>query len=307
VPLVLIFLALLRPAASVVPSRGEEIPEGLQAATRALYRGEYDRAGSLAQGYLQAHPQAMNAQILLARARISHGQYEPALEGLERVLRRDPANPDALYYLERLSGLLSQMEFQRLFRLAPDSARARQVMGEAYETQNKLELAETEYQAALKADPQLVEVLDALGDLKRHQFKFDDAIRYYSRALEAQPRDYTSAYGLGAAYLFKQNPPEAVRFLRLAVAIDPQSPAARLALGDALLRVGHGDAAVTELKASISLAPDLRQAYTLLARAYRILGRTEEASAALRKSQELNREEIEAREKTLGSQEKTPR
>ena len=72
-------------------------------------------------------------------------------------------------------------------------------MGEAYEIQNKLDMAEAEYQAALKAAPQVVELVDALGDLERHRFKFDEAIKYYSRALEVKPLDCTCAHGPGAA------------------------------------------------------------------------------------------------------------
>jgi len=301
-----IFLAILLAAVYAMPLRGEQMPEALQDATRALYRGEYNRAAALLHGYLQSYPAAKDAQILLARVCIAQGQLEPALEKLERVLKGNPTNPDALYYLERVSGLLSQMEFQRLLQLAPDSAPAHQVMGEADETQNRADLAETEYLAGLKLDPQFIETLDALGDLKRHQFKFDEAIRYYTRALDVQPHDYAAAYGLGAALLFKHDDAGAAKSLKLAVVIDPQSAAAHMALGDALLREGHLQAAITELKIAVSLLPDMRQAYTLLARAYRTLGNTEEADAALRKSQELNRQETEPREDPMSSEQQTP-
>ena len=183
-PLALSLLAVFLPPLCVASLRGEENSGTLQSATRALYRGEYDQAATLVENYLQAHPQAVAGKILLARVQIAQGRYDLARQGLEQVLKSDPRNPDALYYLARLSGILSQMEFQRLFQLAPDSARAHQVMGEAYETRNKLEMAEAEYRAALKADPELVEVLVALGELQRHQFKFEEAIKHYSRALE---------------------------------------------------------------------------------------------------------------------------
>jgi len=306
-PRIVLVLAILVPCAGIVSAHGKDIPETLQEAEHALYRADYDHAAALAQGYLRDHPQALAAQILLARVEIAQGHYEPALEALEMVLKHDPADPDVLYYLEWLSRLMSQMEFRHLFQVAPDSARAHQIKGEAYESQSMLDLAEGEYVAALKTDPQRLDVLDALGDLKRRQFRFDEAIDYYSRAREEEPDDYTSTYGLGAAYLLKRDLPRAVRLLKLAAAIEPETPAARLALGDALLQAGHADAAVGELDAAVSLAPDMRQAYVLLARAYRILGRTEDANAALRRSQELNTEEIELREKPLGSEERPQR
>jgi len=281
------------------PVWGEEAP-ALAAGTRALYRGDYDRAASLAENYLKAHPQASAGQILLARAHIAKGQYDLALKELQRVLRTDARNLDALYYLGRLSGILSQMEFQRLFAQAPDSARVHQLLAESYEAQNNIAKAEEEYQAALKANPQSVEILDALGDLKRHQFEFDEAITYYARAAEIQPRDYSSAYGLGATYLYRQEVARAIDYFRGALAIDPDSAAARLALGDALLRAGQPEPAVKELKAALTLEPEMRQAYTLLARAYQKLGNSEEANAALKRSEELIQKEIESRERLLG-------
>jgi hypothetical protein len=43
----------------------------------------------------------------------------------------------------------------------------------------------------------------------------------------------------------------------------------------------------------------MRQAFTLLARAYQRLGKTDAASEALKKSEELNREELRQREGLL--------
>ncbi len=280
--------------------RGEKAPE-IAEGTQALYRGDYQEARTLASEYLKTHPEASPARILLARAEIAQGQYEPAYEALRKALELDPTNIDALYYLERLCTILSQIELRRLLEMAPDSFRAHQLMGESYMEQHNKDEAEREYQAALKANPNSVEILDALGELKRSEFKFDEALDYYVRAAKLTPRDYTSAYGAGACHLFKQNPQRAIESFRRALAIDPNSAAARLALGDALLREGQASAAVTELKAAITLVPGMRQAYTLLARAYQKLGQTREAQQALQKEQELAQQEIKAREETLGS------
>ncbi|PYV20307.1 MAG: hypothetical protein DMG24_23140, partial [Acidobacteria bacterium] len=99
----------------------------------------------------------------------------------------DPANIDALYYLERLCTILSQIEFRRLLETAPDSFRAHQLMAESYSARHDDDEAEKEYQAALKANPTSVEILDALGELKRSKFKFDEALDYYTRALKLAP------------------------------------------------------------------------------------------------------------------------
>jgi len=274
-----------------------EIAEG----TRALYRGDYQEARRLASKYLEANPQASTAHILMGRAEIAQGQYEPAYESLRKALELEPANVDALYYLERLCTLLSQIEFRQLLEMAPDSFRAHQLMAESYVQQNNNGEAEKEYQAALKVNPRSVEVLDALGELKRSEFKLDEALDYYALAAKLVPGHYTSAYGIGACHLYQHNPRAAIESFRRALQADPGSAAAHLALGDALLQDGQASAAVTELKTATTLVPGMRQAYTLLARAYQKLGETREAQQALRKEQELAQEDIEAQSEISGS------
>lgn len=283
------------------PGEGSEQAPELQEGVRALYRGEYDRAARIAASFVQLHPEASGGFILLARAEIAQGKYTSAYKELREALRKDPTNLDALYYLGRISLMLSQIQYQQLYALAPDSARVHQLLGESYRSQENTTKAEEEYEAALKIDPRSREVLDALGDLERFQFHFDKAISYYSRAFEIDPRDYASAYGLGASYLYRQQPSRAIEYFRRALGVDPTSAAARLALGDALLRARRPAAAVKELKAATSLAPDMRQAYTLLARAYQKLGQSREAQEAFRKAGELTQREIEFRQSTLTS------
>lgn len=281
--------------ALALPLGAQEAPEVTEG-TRALYRNDYGHARALAAKYLEAHPEDSSARILLARAEIARGQYEPAYEALQKALDSDPSNVDALYYLERLSTVLSQIQFQQLLAIAPGSWRAHQLLADSYLAQEHNGEAEREYQAALAINPQSVEILDALGELKRSEFKFDEALNYYGRAAKLAPRDYTSAYGIGACELYKQDPQRAIGGLRRAVAIDPRSAAAHLALGDALLRAGQTAAAVVELKAAIALIPRMRQAYTLLARAYQKLGQSQEAERALLRERELAQEDIGARQ-----------
>jgi protein O-GlcNAc transferase len=277
------------------PLRGQEASD-VADGTRALYRGNYAEAHTLASKYLNAHPEAVAARILLARAEIAEGKYESAYEALRKALDSEPTNIDALYYLERVCTILSQIEFQRLIETAPDSFRSHQLTAESYLAQHNEGEAEKEYRSALKANPDSVEILDALGELKRSEFRFDEALDYYGRAAKLAPGDYTSAYGSGACQLFKQNPQRALESFRRAVAIDPSSAAAHLALGDALLRTNQAAAASAELKAAIALLPGMRQAYALLARAYQKLDQTREAEQALEEEQKLAREEAKERE-----------
>ncbi len=139
--------------------------------TRSPYSGQPAIARSIALKYLEAHPQDSSALILLARAEIAQGQYQPAYKALRKAWELDPSNLDVLYYLERLCAILSQGEFQRLLETPPDSYRAHQLLAESYLARHDKENPERDYQAALKANPQSVDVLDALGDLRRKEYK----------------------------------------------------------------------------------------------------------------------------------------
>jgi hypothetical protein len=55
-----------------------------------------------------------------------------------KSFRHAPHNVDALYYLSKVSGILSQIEFRELYSLAPNSARVHQLIGESYQMQEDL-------------------------------------------------------------------------------------------------------------------------------------------------------------------------
>jgi tetratricopeptide (TPR) repeat protein len=265
--------------------------------TQTFYRGDYARAAELAEKHLRQHPGDAPVRMVLARADLAQGKFQRAFEGLQKVLASDPKNIDALYYLSILARELSHREYERLFSLAPDSDRVHQLLGEAaLAAENKSE-AEGEFQKALKANPRSIEVSTELAELKRSQSKFDEAIVYYTQAERIGTLNYEIAYGLGACYTYKQEYSRAIEWLRKAAALAPDSAAGRFALGNALFQDGQSEAAIPELNVSLQLEPRMKQAYFLLGRAYSKLGRLDEAKAALKKLDELNRAEIPGQEK----------
>jgi len=265
--------------------------------TGAFYRGDYEHTVQLAEKHLLSFPHDATVRVILARAELALGKFQPALDDLRKVLANDPHNIDALYYIALVARELSQQEYQRLAELAPDSNRVHQLLGEAALAAENPSEAEAQFQDALKANPRSIEILTELAELKRSQSKFDDAITYYTRADQIGPLNYEIAYGLGASYTYKQDYSQAIVWLRKAVALAPDSSAGRFALGNALFQSGQLEAAIPELKVSLQLEPRLKQAYFLLGRAYSKLGRKDEANAALKKLDELSRSEMPAQEK----------
>jgi tetratricopeptide (TPR) repeat protein len=259
---------------------------------RALNQGDPQRAAELAERRLRKFPNDASARVLLARAELAQGNFQRSYQELQKALTTDSRNVDALYYLAIVARAMSQQEYQRLYGLAPNSARVHMLLAEAALAEDNPTEAESEFQAALNANPRSIEVLTSLGELKRSQSKFDEAIAFYAQAEEVGPMNYDIAYGLGACYTYKQESARAIEYLRKALAFAPDSAAGRFALGNALFQGGQTEAAIPELKAALELEPQLKQAYFLLGRAYQKLGREAEAKAAFGKLDALSRREV---------------
>jgi protein O-GlcNAc transferase len=284
----ILYWLLVLAASSSVQAESPDLAE----CTRAFYRGEFAQAAQLAEKNLRTHPSAEPVRVMLARALLAQGKFQPAFAELRKVLSTDRNNTDALYYVSLIARESSQREYQRLLALAPDSDRAHQLLGEAaLATENPSE-AETEFQNALRVNPRSAEAALALADLKRSQSKFDEAISYYSQAENIGSLSYPIAYGLGACYTYKKDYSQAANWLRKAVALAPDAAAAHFALGNALFQGGQLEAAIPALQRSLQLEPRMKQAYFLLGRDYTKLGRPQEAQSMFQKLDQMNRSEI---------------
>ncbi len=290
-----------------ISNRAYSQSSALTECTRAFYHGDYALAVQLAEKHLRKYPKDVPVRVVLARAELAQGKPLQAFEELRTALDSDPKSIDALYYLSVASKELSQTEYQRLFAIAPNSFRVHQLLGEAASSAENPTEAEREFDKALEVNPRSVEVSTELAELKRSQSKFDEAITYYMQAEKNGPPNYDVAYGLGACYTYKQEYSQAIEWLKKAVALAPDDVAGRFALGNALFQDGQFEAAIPELKIALKMEPRMKQAYFLLGRAYSKLGRTEEARAAIRKLDELNRSEVpEDSKKTIGQVTRKP-
>src|SRR5260370_8536740 len=96
---------------------------------------------------------------MLARAELAQGKPLKAFEELKKALEFDPKNIDALYYLSLVSRELSRTEYQRLFSMAPDSFRVRQLLAEAALGAENQTQAENQFNKALDSYPTSLSIL----------------------------------------------------------------------------------------------------------------------------------------------------
>ena len=254
---------------------------GVERCNSLLERGDFNAADAEARALLKANPNSAVARVLLARAHIGMNDAAGALLELRKALRIDPKNIDALYYVVKLTGVLSQMELTEMAKLDPDSARVHQVKAEALSSLGDAQGAETEYREALARRPNTPQIMSALGDLQREQRKYNEALEWYGKVLERNPGHYDALYGAGACQLSLNDAERAVPLLRRALQADPGSMAAKMALGQALLDNGEVARALPLLEAAAQADPSFRRVQFLLSRAYKAVGRTQDARKAL--------------------------
>ena len=255
-------------------------------AARALEEGAPDRAVTLAHAVVQAHPGNVAARVLLARAHLALGQLDLADEQLQQAARLAPRDEHVLYYLGLVTSQLARREFERLFAVAPDSARVHQLMAESLEARELRVAAEEEYQAALRADPDAYDALLGLARLQRIRLDCEHAIALYQRAERLRP-SYEGAYGLGSCQLRQQDFPAALASLEQAVTRDPSAALAWVDLGSARLGAGRTSDAVAALERAIVLEPRMGEAYYMLGRVYQSTGDTARAREAYARAREL--------------------
>ena len=265
---------------------------------RAFDRGDYTQAVVLARGRVAAAPNDVATRIVLGRAEAALGRFEAAYDAFRQALRTDPRHVDALYYLGITAGVLAGAEHERLFTLAPGSARAHQLLAQSYQAQGRPDDARAAYEAALEADPRSVELLVALGDLMRSQLRLEEAVAYYTRAAALAPKRYDVLYGLGVAHAFRREYGPAIERLRQALAVRPEAASARFNLARALLMSGQAGPAAAELEAVTATEPRMREAFYMLGRAYQALGRADDAARAFARARELASQGVPAGEET---------
>jgi Tfp pilus assembly protein PilF len=261
----------------------------LQRCLDYLDRGDFPAAAREAEVLVKQEPSSATAHVALARAYMGLNNAEGALAELRESLRHDPRSLDALYYLSKLTGILSQQQFVAVSEMAPDSARAHQIRAEVLEAQGDAGGAEREYRAALDKRPGTAYIMNALGDLMRHKARYEEATAWYSKVLAKDAGNYDALYGTAVSYKYSRSAEDAVPWYRRALRADPTSIAAKMALGQVLLLAGNAREAVPLLEEAARAAPNFRRLQFLLGRAYQTVGRPEDARRAFNRVRELQK------------------
>ena len=209
-----------------------------------------------------------SATDLLQEALALHrrGAVAEAATRYAEVLRADPGNADAHYYLGMMScqqGRFAEGAEHARKSLAgdPRHARAHVLLGRALSAQGRHEDALASIERAIALMPDLAQAhghrADVLSDLGRHA----EAVESYDRALALAPDAVADWFNRGVALIAVGRPDEAIASFDRAIAGKPDFAEAHLLRAKLLLDLRRYDDALAAYDRALELNPDLAEAW----------------------------------------------
>ena len=170
-----------------------------RAAEAYVRAGEYDEAIHVYRQAVKYNPDNLETRMALVDSLQDNGQFQAAINELDRILDNDPDYIPALMRMGevvvnsrrwwRIDGALQYWD--RVLELEPRHHGARQALfdywmnqAETAEYWRDYDAAESDYEEALAYMPDHPEALSALGALYLSQAEEEEARRYFHRALE---------------------------------------------------------------------------------------------------------------------------
>jgi tetratricopeptide (TPR) repeat protein/tRNA A-37 threonylcarbamoyl transferase component Bud32 len=230
--------------------------------------------------------------VALGKALVKAGRGPEGEAVLRDLLRRQPNNPELLFYLGNALREKQKLDeavaaYRKAIDLKPDYALAYVNLGVALDDQQKLDEAVAAYRKAIDLKPDYVLAYYNLGNALVKQKKLDEAVAACRKAIALKP-DYAEAYyNLGVALKAQKKLDEAVAAYRQAIALKPDYAEAYYSLGNALREQKRLDEAVAAYRKAIDLKPDYAEAYVNLGIALKAQQKRDEAVAAYRKAIDL--------------------
>jgi tetratricopeptide (TPR) repeat protein len=151
-----------------------------------------------------------DAQFSQALNDYNSKNYEKAATGFNEIVKADPQNASAYYYLGKSYKELKKDNeaigaLKEAVRIKPDHADANFALGNIYYGQKNYETSLPYFEQAAKTNFKSVEILIALAENQRVLKQFDKAIVQYGKVIGFEPNNANAYYGMGLTYLGLNN------------------------------------------------------------------------------------------------------
>jgi tetratricopeptide (TPR) repeat protein/SAM-dependent methyltransferase len=271
-----------------VPSVTDLLQEGL-----TLHRrGAVGEAAARYAAVLRADPANADAHYYLAAISCQQGRFDEGAEHARRALGSDPRHARAHLLLGRSLSALGEREpavasFDRAIALAPDLAQAYGNRGDVLSDLGRNAEAVESYDRAVALAPTSIEDWFNRGTALAAVERKVDAIASFDRALAGKP-DWAEAHLWRAKLLTDlHRPGEALAAVDKAFVIAPGLAQAWLGRGNVMLALGRYDEVLAAYDHALKLQPDLADAWIGRGKANVAVGKPELAVDAARRAVEL--------------------
>jgi protein O-GlcNAc transferase len=244
---------------------------------------EQHRAGNLAaarglyEQVLKAAPEHTLALFRSGLLELQDGRPDIALARIGHAI--DAAPEDARYRvgLAQAFQALNRWEdavrsYESALRLQPDFPEILHSLGICLQRSGRLPQAATAYRQALLQHPGHAAIMASLGTVLRETGELTEAIGLLRAATELEPRVASHAVNLGIAFCNQRNFEAAERILKQALALAPHDADAAFNLGNALHALGRSSQAVELYRQAVALRPDYVDALINLGNVYTEIG-----------------------------------
>lgn len=285
----LLVLAITAPGHSQTDS-GERIKAGFQ----SLKDEDFQTAAATFSAVLRIDSSNDKARLGLAIALVGLERPAEASREIAKLLARSPKDAKLLEmaaqtFWQQKRFAETEKVLKRRLDLGAASAEWWALYGDALDAQKKTIEAVAAYEKAVKENPESINFRYALGSLYWKQFRYDDATREFTEILKRVPNEPRASFNLGDIYLTNGDAAKAVPLLEIAVKTFPDEFDTRFALGRAYLLINKYPAALEQLEIAVRLRPEIAEGFYQLGIALQKMGRSEEAKAAFKKTQELQK------------------
>jgi tetratricopeptide (TPR) repeat protein len=289
-----------RAADSPVQTANVDTPQQLKPLEDLIEQGQYQQAVPGLENYLHDHDSSAKAHYDLGYVFFRTHQIGGAVRELSRSLQLNDKNAQAHKILGLVSTFvgrydLAETELQAAAQLEPNSAEIHYFLGRIYYTRQVFPMARTEFQTAIQLNPAYMKAYNNLGLVMEVLGKNDDAVQAYTTAAqinEAQhlnspwPFEYLSAH-----YNRQRQPALAIEFAQKALLMDSQCDLAYYDLAEAFQTESDWQKATEAVQKAIAINSSTAEYFYLLSRALRRLGKIPESEAALKRFEEIHKDQ----------------
>ncbi len=203
--------------------------------------------------------------IMLASA----GQLPEAIEEFGKVLKDDPGNVLARFYLAVCYFRSRQLdnavkELQTALAEAPDDVQTHELLGTIWLEKRDDGRAEAEFRHILSIAPDDYGANYNLGVLNLNAGQWEEGVQYLRAAVHFHPSSAQAHTALGEAYLQRVKWDQAQSEFAEALHLDPKSASAHYNLGKVLLQRNQVQEAVEEFRQALVLDPHFQPALQAL-------------------------------------------